>query len=91
MHNACTKSGTALFGTSSFTADNYRKYPDLQMYPTLVTALVPIYNLNSSQDPGHDPGQVPRGGAAPPHHGILPPPPKVRCVVPKAGKVMGGK
>eukprot|EP00667_Euglena_gracilis_P019577 EG_transcript_21018 len=36
-------------GASMFTAENYERYPDLQMYPTVVAGLVPIYNLNGSR------------------------------------------
>eukprot|EP00668_Euglena_longa_P011104 GGOE01013477.1.p1 GENE.GGOE01013477.1~~GGOE01013477.1.p1 ORF type:complete len:1165 (+),score=295.59 GGOE01013477.1:79-3495(+) len=35
--------------TSTLSQAVYQKYPDLQMYPTLAAAIVPIYNLNGVQ------------------------------------------
>eukprot|EP00667_Euglena_gracilis_P029528 EG_transcript_39230 len=35
--------------TSTVKPAYYQKYPDLQMYPTLAAAIVPVYNLNGAE------------------------------------------
>lgn len=39
-----------LFQTVALNQSDYNKYPDIQMYPVLATAIVPVYNLNGPQN-----------------------------------------
>lgn len=45
-----------LGAATPLSATDYAKYPDLQMYPTMAAALVPVFNLNGAQGSGFDDG-----------------------------------